>query len=248
MNGDLKLKEMMQNLAQKYGGWQVFRDFVMLAGYAISNQVDATHYQDRENAYLSIAKKYKTQEMELFTEMFGALYLEAFNNQKNALYRDILGHIYEDLKLYNGKNGQYFTPEHICDMMAKVTAGNLKEQLKEKGYVSVGEPACGSGRMVLAFVEEMHRQGLSPQKQLFIQATDNDMTCAMMTYIALSLYGIPAIVTQGNTLTMEQFSIWYTPMFVMDAWYDKLDVGSGSKTNENTFEIPEKCSQLELFV
>ena len=33
----------------------------------------------------------------------------------------------------------------------------------------------------------------------------------LMAYIQLSLYGIPAVVIHGNTLTMETWSHWYTP-------------------------------------
>ncbi len=32
-----------------------------------------------------------------------------------------------------------------------------------------------------------------------------------MTYIQLSLYGIPAVVIHGNTLTQEAWSEWFTP-------------------------------------
>jgi hypothetical protein len=32
-----------------------------------------------------------------------------------------------------------------------------------------------------------------------------------MAYIQLSLYGIPAMVIHGNTLTMEEWDRWYTP-------------------------------------
>ena len=34
---------------------------------------------------------------------------------------------------------------------------------------------------------------------------------AYMAYIQLSLYGIPAMVIHGNTLTMEEWDRWYTP-------------------------------------
>ena len=42
-----------------------------------------------------------------------------------------------------------------------------------------------------------------------------------MTYLQLSLYGIPAVVIHGNTITQEQWSIWYTPIYILDRWMFK---------------------------
>jgi hypothetical protein len=39
-----------------------------------------------------------------------------------------------------------------------------------------------------------------------------------MTYIQLSLYGIPAIVRHGNSLTMQSWSQWLTPVYIMGGW------------------------------
>lgn len=45
----------------------------------------------------------------------------------------------------------------------------------------------------------------------FFVAQDIDIRCVWMAYIQLSLYGIPAMVIHGNTLTMEEWDRWYTP-------------------------------------
>lgn len=238
--------EMINSLTPKYGRWRIFSDFVQLAGYAISNLVDRTHYDEREAAYLNIARRYNAQEMTIFANMLGQLQMEIVQADK---YQDILGHIYEELELYNESNGQFFTPEHICTMMAKMITGNLKEQLSKKDYLTLGEPCSGSGRMIFAFANEMHQQGFKPGKELFVQAVDIDIICAMMTYIQLSLYDIPAIVAHGNTLAMEINSEWYTPAFVVDEWYKKLDQIAESKLEEKTqiIELPGEVYQMELF-
>ncbi len=95
----------------------------------------------------------------------------------------------------------------------------------------------------------MHQQGFKPGKELFVQAVDIDIICAMMTYIQLSLYDIPAIVAHGNTLAMEINSEWYTPAFVVDEWYKKLDQIAESKLEEKTqiIELPGEVYQMELF-
>lgn len=245
-NKGSKLMEMINSLTPKYGRWRIFSDFVQLAGYAISNLVDNMHYDEREEAYLSIVKRYNAQEMTIFANMLGQLQMEIVQANK---YQDILGHIYEELELYNESNGQFFTPELVCTMMAKMTAGNLKEQLSKKEYLTLGEPCSGSGRMIFAFAEEMRRQKLKPNKQLLVHAMDVDIVCAMMTYLQLSLYDIPAIVTHGNTITMKVNSEWYTPAFVVDEWYKKLDQIAESKLEEKTqiIELPGEVYQMELF-
>lgn len=47
---DRSFLDMIKTLTPKYGRWQVFGDFVLMAGYAISNHVDAIHYDEREKA------------------------------------------------------------------------------------------------------------------------------------------------------------------------------------------------------
>lgn len=44
----------------------------------------------------------------------------------------------------------------------------------------------------------------------FFVAQDIDIRRVWMAYIQLSLYGIPAMVIHGNTLTMEEWDRWYT--------------------------------------
>lgn len=47
---------------------------------------------------------------------------------------------------------------------------------------------------------------------------DIDIKCVYMAYIQLSLYGIPAVVVHGNSLTVEEWSKWYTPIYLLDGW------------------------------
>ncbi len=54
--------------------------------------------------------------------------------------------------------------------------------------------------MVIAKADVMFEEGYNPQKQLLAYCVDVDQTAAMMCYIQLALWGIPAAVTIGNTL------------------------------------------------
>lgn len=55
-------------------------------------------------------------------------------------------------------------------------------------------------------------------KCLVIQAVDLDIQCVYMTYLNLSLYGIPAVIIHGNAITLEEYDRWYTPVYLMDRW------------------------------
>ena len=51
-----------------------------------------------------------------------------------------------------------------------------------------------------------------------IQATDLDVRCVHMTYLHLSLYGIPAVIVHGNTITLDEYDRWYTPAYLWKKW------------------------------
>lgn len=56
---------------------------------------------------------------------------------------DPLGELYQQA-VSSGHNGQYWTPEHLCDMISMMSGDTLQDGQ------NVLDPACGSGRMLLA--------------------------------------------------------------------------------------------------
>lgn len=65
--------------------------------------------------------------------------------------------------------------------------------------------------MVIGAIWAMQHHGFDYRHNTFFVAQDIDIRCVWMAYIQLSLYGIPAMVIHGNTLTMEEWDRWYTP-------------------------------------
>lgn len=65
--------------------------------------------------------------------------------------------------------------------------------------------------MVIGAIWAMQRKEFDYRHNTFFVAQDIDIRCVWMAYIQLSLYGIPAMVIHGNTLTMEEWDRWYTP-------------------------------------
>jgi type I restriction-modification system DNA methylase subunit len=145
---------------------------------------------------------------------------------------DIMGRTYHELELHNKWAGQYFTPYEICRMMAKMNLvdGGLQERIERRGFITLQEPACGSGAMVIAFAQEMKDAGFNYQQQLHVTAMDIDAKCCHMAYLQLSLLHIPAVIIHGNTLSLEEYGRWYTPAHIMGGW--------GHRLNHPEIEIP----------
>lgn len=99
---------------------------------------------------------------------------------------------------------------------------NVRIDMENKDILTLSEPCCGSGGMVIAFAETLKEQGYNYQNQLFVETIDIDEICFKMTYIQLSLLGIPAKVVRGNTLTYKFQEILYTPLFFINNIASKL--------------------------
>ena len=61
------------------------------------------------------------------------------------------------------------------------------------------------------YASALKRHKIDYQTKMLAVATDIDLKCVHMAYIQLSLYGIPAVVIHGNTLTVEEWAYWFTP-------------------------------------
>lgn len=210
---------LINKLGQVYGRWEVYSHFIQMFAIAISNQVDKSHFDEREKEYFTLINKYRKEDTIQFPKMIAFL-VQAISSAEDDPY-DILGSMFHEMELQNAWRGQFFTPQYICDLMAAITVGN-DNIANEKGYITVCEPTCGSGAMLLGMAKQVLMQGLSISDNFVAYATDIDLRCVHMTYIQLSLYGIPAVVTHGNSLTLEEWSHWYTPAYVLGNWHQRL--------------------------
>jgi len=107
--------------------------------------------------------------------------------------------------------------------MASISAGDLKAEIDKRGYISVNDPCCGAGALLIAFANEAKRQGINYQQCIEFVAQDIDFTVAMMCYIQLSLLGCAGYVIVGNSLLPpdpeEKQNIWYTPLYFLKTWH-----------------------------
>jgi type I restriction-modification system DNA methylase subunit len=212
-----KLLKSIRALGDMHSVWRVFSDFTEMSALTIANSVDKLRFNERETQYLNTIDKYKPDEQKIFPEMFADL-VEALQYEliRSNAPTDILGRLFHELKLHDRFKGQFFTPQNICDLMGAIAFS--EQTIGAKGYAELSEPCCGSGATILGFAKAMLQKEYDYCSQLIVTATDKDLNCVYMTYSQLSLYGIPAIIIHGNSLTNEEFSRWYTPVYVINGW------------------------------
>ena len=190
---------------------QVFEDFVVCSAYAISNSCN--YNDDMEKSYLKIAETYTSDELNTFAQLLAHLQMEYSQNNSS----DILGQIYMEIGLGDKYKGQFFTPEAVCNFMTRINISPdiAKKAIEEKGYFSINDPACGSGRFLFSALDYLEQNDI-PKNKVYVEGADISFLCACMTYVGLSLKGSCGIVKHQNTLTNENWNNFYTPAFVFN--------------------------------
>ena len=209
MTKDYK-KEFMNCLQSiEYGrnNYDVFQDFLTLASLSFHNVIAKDEKVEKE--YLDIIGRYKNKKQ--FAELLVITTL-ALEEKPH----DFLGDIFMSAGFGNVRGGQFFTPYHLSKMMSDITIGdNFKEQIEKDGYVTLSEPCCGAGGMIIALSDVMLQKGFNPQKQMRFTGIDIDLKCCQMAYIQTSLLGLRGQIYHGNTISMEMWKKFITPMSII---------------------------------
>lgn len=202
--------ERIQKMSGEYSVYQLFDDWISMFALATAQAVD--YKESREKAYLQIAGKHTKERMEQFCELNGII-IDAFENEMS----DILGFIYMHLELGSSRTGQFFTPYHLCQLMAKMAYMSVGE----KDIYTCNEPSCGGGGNIIAFAEELKNQGINYQTRMEAVCQDIDIRAVYMTYVQCSYLGIPAVVYQSDTLrdptgADSSTGRLYTPQYILN--------------------------------
>jgi len=175
----------------RWDSYTVFSDFVQYCIECFNLNKDRPWLDKLQETYGS--------EYEVFPLMFRemALTMEREITDDTSWF-DVLGTIYEVVSSSSKKSsfGQFFTPAAVCDMIATM---NIPEGMKGK---RVNDPACGSGRTLLA------GHALRPGNYFF--GEDLDPLCARMAVVNFCLHGVRGQICHMNTLSGELFRVWQT--------------------------------------
>ena len=168
--------------------FETFTDFVCMAACALANQT-------RDEEYLSVAKRYSRDLLNLFAQALACL----INEMEAHPFTDILGPYYLEIgsKFSRDLRGEFYSPKAIGDMMAGVLID--VDAVIEKGRpISVSDPASGSGGMILSLAERFSKA--TAVDLLRVTCQDISKAACDMAYVNLTLWGIPSRIIQGDTL------------------------------------------------
>ncbi|EMF07201.1 hypothetical protein F518_03606 [Serratia marcescens VGH107] len=187
--------------------YEVFSDFVKLTACALENLLLKS--PEIESEYMAIIQRYEKAAAQRMADLYSWLVIGL--DQEMG---DFLGSLFMELELGSSNIGQFFTLFNLSELMTSLVAGERISELENEPYITLSEPTCGAGGMVIVFAKQMLERGYNPQTQLRADCVDIDPVAARMCYIQLSLLGIPARVVIGNSLTQKYQREMYTPF-----WY-----------------------------
>lgn len=232
----------LQNLDHSRRTDTVFKDFLALSTYSIMQPFYRS--PDIEQKFMNLIGKYNKEQANYFTLMLALLV-----NALSEKYQDFLGQVYMQLNLGNVKTGQFFTPYHVSKLMDEITFIDDKKSLENQDIITLSEPCCGSGGIVIATAEILKNRNINFQQKLFVEAIDIDELCFQMAYLQLSLYGIPARVILGDTLAYKFSQVIYTPMYFINgfSWRLKEFEQAETKSEQEVIKQVAEMKQLSFF-
>jgi N-6 DNA Methylase len=195
-------RKLLERIAHRRDLRQVFEAFLCFAACALAAQT-------REKEYLEEAQRWERSDLDLFGQALGALVCE----METKPFEDVIGGYYIEVAVSTkGQqwNGEFHTPKAVCELVAGMLLGDINS-FPAEGPITVCEPACGAGAMILALGRvcppEMRRR-------LRVTAIDINRSACHMTFINTTLWGIPTRVIHGNALSMECWAAWSNIHFI----------------------------------
>lgn len=128
---------------------------------------------------------------EEFAKMSVQVLLTASKGIATKGWIDVFGEFFMAYLGEKGRMGQCFTPESLSELLANIMTNGLNVQPEQRcGMFGlkhiVSDPACGSGRLVLAAVTNLQKlKGI----KCYAVCEDNNETCVKQTAVNLAMHG-----------------------------------------------------------
>lgn len=127
------------------------------------------------------------------------------DEMENGNAFDLFGQLYEQMFLLKSKassNGQFFTPDSICRLMADITDADVEEKISKRGFVMVNDPACGSARTLLAHFMKKTHDNRALSGLYYYEAADIDLPTCKMAACNMMIHGM-----QGKVVCQDQLAL-----------------------------------------
>lgn len=133
--------------------------------------------------------------------------------------------------------GQFFTPYSVCQVCAEMS---IPDNLDKNRIYKVAEPACGGGAMIIALAEAFYKKDINYQQNLYVEMTDLSWNAVCMSMIHMSLLGIPATIIYGNSISLEVFDVFETPMVGINLIKERLAIQEKEDEAQSNELLPLK--------
>ncbi len=217
---------LFEQLCRSRSNWQVWSDLINVFACSISNSLDRVpeHFETREKEYEDCIQRLGS--VEIAAKLFSMVILALERNPE----QDFLGKLYMKLKLGSHWKGQFFTPYNVSKAMAEMIIGDPLDELKNKEFISICDPTCGAGSMLIAAANCLKSKLECWQNLVLLIGQDIDRVVGLMCYVQLSLLGCAGYVRIGDSLLkpltgnelfpkeIEDTELWYTPIFLSEVW------------------------------
>lgn len=145
-------------------------------------------------------------------------------------YHDALGDMFME-RISHGANGQFFTPENICEMMSEIVGEN---------HESVCDPTCGSGRFLLAGMKSSRKADIEP----YVYGCDLDHRCVRMALLNVCLNSGRGDIEWGNSLLLEIYKTYHIDRVMLNGrWMSFVWQYDGDTDKDALNEERQKTAQ-----
>jgi hypothetical protein len=189
--------KLIGKLDREKNGYDLFRDFCELAYCAHAKlTVDAERGEMLEQRYMQIVGTYRNKDtVRAFPELLAIAWRAIEQGDCDFLGSSAAS----PMGVLNAKIGQFFTPYSVSRLIAQMSLQDVGAIIEANGFVTIAEPACGAGGMMLAEADTLQQNGFDPSLHMLVNAVDSPL-CFHMTCLQTTPCGIPALVELGDTL------------------------------------------------
>lgn len=215
---------------KKIEGERFFRKFDDWLGLMLAA------FQRDDPTYLKILERYGPREdgkphpADHFARALGVILFEMQKDNEAGVIRDHLGEIYETEGAAEREMAQFFTPMPLCELMARMI---IDDNAPEKA--SIADPACGSGRLLLACIR------LRPNGVFF--GVDKDVTCAKMAALNLLWRNVNATIIWGDCLRVKANGGWMTAQTSLGGRVEAFDAARAQMLLEDSINALRAAPQ-----
>lgn len=186
-----EFNKVFQRLTYRFDTFTAYRDYLDYCLYIFNTE--------RDPKFIERLKDHYKDHYSVFPEAFREHVLVNYQmiSETNEWY-DLMGTYYEAVLSSSKASafGQFFTPPSVCNMIAQMHVHNEKPVQKR-----VNDPACGSGRTLLAF------HAIAPGN--FMYGDDLDPMCSAMCAVNLVMHGAQGQVCNMNSLSLDDWRFGY---------------------------------------